>query len=746
MLKIFRLSRSPALALSYPTSIFFLALSVVLAGDVVAQDAKPAATELPEVTVTTTAKPKKTSKAKKAAPTPATVSSPAIDAPDAEPGETKAVGPGTRSGSLTVPNTAEAAAEIQRIPGGVEVVPDTQFKNTPANTIKDALGWVPGVIIQQRWGPDARVSIRGSGLTRNYGNRGINVFMDGIPINTSDGLFDLFEVDPSAYRYVEVFKGANALRFGSNSLGGAINFVTPTGYDADAFGARVDVGSFGFVKSAVSSGGVSGPVDYFINVSAYREDGYREHSEQDMERVNANLGYRLSENAETRFYLNANSWRGELPGEVTKEQALNNPKAANPEWVRLDQQRNIDSIRVANKTTLRFDGTLVEFGVFTHQRHVDHPIYEYLDYDVSDYGGFARATDERMIAGYRNRFIIGANILNGSFDYYQYVNEGGSKGALTTSQVWEARNYSAYAENSFYVKPNVALVVGTQFMHAVREQRDRFFDDPVWDAQPDDSGRREFNLWSPKVGVLWDVDPAWQVFANISRSAEVPTFDVNSFSSPASTNVDAQTATTYEIGTRGRRPDLTWDISLYRAELRDELQCLTTAPWAPCTVENADRTVHQGIEAGLGIAFLKSMFDREDRFWFNLAYTYSDFFFDGDARWGNNRLPGVPPHYVRAEVLYKHPNGFYAGPNVDWMPQEFFADNANTLTVDPYALFNFKMGYERDKGWAGYLEGRNLLDERYIATTITAGNATASSELFNPGTGRAVYGGVQYKW
>jgi len=645
-----------------------------------------------------------------------------------------------------VPTTAEATAEIDRTPGGVEVVPDTAFRNTPANTIKDALGWVPGVIVQQKWGPDARVSIRGSGLTRNYGNRGINVFMDGIAINTSDGLFDLFEIDPSAYRYVEVFKGANALRFGANSLGGAINFVTPTGYDADLLGVRVDVGSFGFVKAAVNSGGVSGPVDYFINVSAYREDGYREHSEQDMVRLNANLGYRLSENAETRFYVNANTWNGELPGEVTKEAALRSPKAANPEWVRLDQQRNIDSVRVANKTTLRFDSTMVELGIFTHQRHVDHPIYEYLDYDVSDYGGFVRATDERLIGGFRNRFIIGANILNGTFDYRQYVNEGGSKGALTTSQEWEAQNYSAYAENSFFVTPAVALVAGTQFMHAVREQRDRFFDDPIWDTQPDDSGRRAFDLWSPKIGLLWDVDPAWQVFANVSRSGEAPTFDVNSFTSPASSNVEAQTATTYEIGTRGSRPDVWWDLSLYRAELRDELQCLTTAPWAPCTVVNADRTVHQGIEAGLGLAFLSSTFDRDDRVWFNLVYTYNDFFFDGDATWGDNRLPGVPPHYLRAEILYRHPNGFYAGPNVEWMPQEFFADNANSLTVDPYALLNFRMGREQDKGWSGYVEGRNLLDERYISTTITAGTATPASELFNPGIGRAVYGGARYTW
>ena len=67
--------------------------------------------------------------------------------------------------------------------------------------------------------------------------------MDGIPINTADGLFDLFEIDPTAYRYVEVYKGANALRYGANSLGGAINFVTPTGRDASPFEARFDAGS-----------------------------------------------------------------------------------------------------------------------------------------------------------------------------------------------------------------------------------------------------------------------------------------------------------------------------------------------------------------------------------------------------------------------------------------------------------------------------------------------------------------------
>jgi iron complex outermembrane receptor protein len=658
-------------------------------------------------------------------------------------------GNSTTGGSLTVPTAEQARKEIDNTPGGVEVVPDTVWKDGPARTIKDMLGWVPGVIIQPRWGPDARISIRGSGLSRNYGTRGINMYMDGIPINTSDGLFDLFEIDPSAYRYVEVYKGANALRFGANALGGAINFVMPSGRDASPFEARFDAGSFGYLRGQASTAGVRGPFDWFVTGSAEREDGFREHNKSDLERANANFGYQFSPNAETRFYVNANTWRARLPGEVTKAQALNSPQTPNPAFVLQDQQRNIDSVRVANKTTLRFDSTIVDLGIYTHQRHVDHPIFRYLDYDVSDYGGFVRATDERMIWGFRNRFIAGVNALSGTIDYLEYANVGNAtKGALVTSAKWDSQTYSAYAENSFYFLPSVALVAGTQFLYAVREQKDRFFADSTtnpFDTQADDSGRRTYNLWSPKIGLLWDVDPAWQVFGNISQNAEVPTFDVNTFASPAGSNVNAQTGTTYEIGTRGRRPDITWDISLYRTNLDNEFQCLTTSPFSPCTVVNANRTVHQGIEAGLGLAFLKSVFVREDRFWFNVAYTYSDFFFNEDPVWGDNRLPGVPPHYLRAEVMYRTPSGFFAGPNVEWMPQSFFADNANSLTVDPYALLNFKLGYDPGKGWSGYVEGRNLLDKRYISTTITAGQANPTMELFNPGTGRAIYGGLRYQ-
>ena len=644
--------------------------------------------------------------------------------------------------SLTVLTTAQARAEIQRIPGAVAIVPDTAFKSGPANTVRDILGWVPGVITQPKANIDNRLSIRGSGLSRNFGNRGINVLMDGVlPINTADGLFDIFEIDPTAYRYVEVYKGANALRYGGNSLGGAINFVTPSGRDASRLDARIDGGSFGFVKGQASTGGASGPFDYFVTASAQREQGYRHHSEGNIERGSANFAYRFSPDAETRFYVNANSWRQQLPGELTKSVALNSPRSADSEFVRQNQQRNIDSVRLANKTTLRFGTATVDLGIFSLQRHVDHPIYRYLDYGVSDYGGFVRATDDRMIGGFRNRLVAGVNVHNGAINYKEFTNlTGGVKGPLLFSTLDTSQNYSAYAENSFYILKNVALIAGGQFLQAVRARKDRFLSDG------DQSGRRSYALFTPKVGLLWDIDATWQAFANISRSAEVPTFDANTFMTPASSSLNAQTATTYEIGTRGRRPDFTWDIALYRAEIRNELQCLRTSPYSLCSVVNANRTVHQGAEVGLGITFLKSIFAKGDRFLLNISYTYNDFFFDGDALYGNNQLPGVPRQFLRSEVAYKHPKGFYAGPNVEWMPQAYFADNANSLAIDPFALLNFRITHDRGTGWSGYVEGRNLLDTRYISSTITAGVADATSALFNSGFGRSIYGGIRFMW
>ena len=85
------------------------------------------------------------------------------------------------------------------------------------------------------------------------------------------------------------------------------------------------------------------------------------------------------------------------------------------------------------------------------------------------------------------------------------------------------------------------------------------------------------------------------------------------------------------------------------------------------------------------------------KLWLNVAYTFNDFRFDNDPNFRNNLLPGAPRHYLRAELLYKNPAGFYFGPNVEWVPQAYFVDNANTTKFTPASRKN---GPARPRGCA----------------------------------------------
>lgn len=236
------------------------------------------------------------------------------------------------------------------------------------------------------------------------------------------------------------------------------------------------------------------------------------------------------------------------------------------------------------------------------------------------------------------------------------------------------------------------------------------------------------------------------MFANLSRSAEAPSFGEGGAISGDFTRIRPQKATTFEIGTRGRRADYTWDLALYRAQLRNELQCLS-AGGGICEIGKADRTVHQGVEAGFGIALVRSLFangPEPDRLWLNVAYTFSDFRFDNDPVFANNELPGAPRHYLRSELLYKHPNGLSFGPNIEWVPEAYFVDNANTTKTAAYALLGFRAVYEANKNFTAFLDARNLTDEAYIAAVSIANVfGVGPTNLFNPGTGRAVFAGVR---
>ena len=70
------------------------------------------------------------------------------------------------------------------------------------------------------------------------------------------------------------------------------------------------------------------------------------------------------------------------------------------------------------------------------------------------------------------------------------------------------------------------------------------------------------------------------------------------------------------------------------------------------------------------------------------------------------------------------PTGFYFGPNIEWVPQAYIVDSANTLTTEPYAIWGLKMGYDNGGPISAYIEGRNLSNKAYIASASIIDRAT----------------------
>ena len=644
--------------------------------------------------------------------------------------------------SLASPDAAEAVERLRAVPGNVSVVPATEIRLRAGVTgLRDVLEYTPGVFAQPKWGEDTRLSIRGSGLARNAHLRGVQLTQDGVPLNQADGSGDFQELDALTFEHVEVLRGANAFGRGSATLGGVLNFVTPTGRSDPGAFLRGEAGSDGYRRAQAGYGVAAGAFDAWGSLSTLSQDGFRRHSDGESRRFNGNLGWRVNEDIETRLYYGYNRIEQRIPGTLTRSRALSDPRSAAAANLLNDYQRDIESNRVASRTTWRIaPGAVLEGGASFVHRELDHPIFQYIDQRSDDVNGFARLTLEGEASGLRHRLVVAATTGIGATDSHRFVNNAGHAGRLTASSSDRARTNTASIQDTVYVLPSLGLVAGVQVGDAYRASRDRFLSDG------DGSGSASYRYANPLVGAVWDVTPAAQAFANLSWSTEPPTItDLTPLASQGFASLRAQRARTLEIGTRGREGALQWEVAAYRAAIRDEIQLFDPTGNGASFALNAGRTLHQGVEAALAWTALRDLLPG-DTLTLRGAYTYNDFRFDGDARYGEKELPGVPRHLARAELRYRHPSGASLAPTVEWVPQGFFADNANTRRTPGYALLGLRGAWDFENGLTVFAEGRNLTDKRYIGSASVAPVATAASALYEPGFGRSVYGGVGFRF
>ena len=663
-----------------------------------------------------------------------------------------------RADALTQASMESAQARVNTIPGGASIVDLNQAREGRQSTWSDSLGLAPGVYIQDRFGSEeARISIRGSALSRTYHSFGTKVMQDGVPINYADGFFDMQTVDPNASRYVEVLRGPNATTYGATTLGGAINFVAPTGYSSPATVARVEAGSFGYNKVFGSTAGVMKPAangapvwDHYVAASQTQQDGFRDHAQMENQKLLGNFGVKVNRDVESRFYVAAIRSRTQIPGYLTKAELAQDPTQANsstvggvyPYRVDANRRRDVDAQRVANKTTVRDGNTVYEFATYAMNYSLWHPIDSIVEQNAKTQGGHFKVTQRGEKHEWSFAYLPSFGSTQGTSKPSN--SQGVATGAPTSVYDQQSKNNSFFVESKYKLSAQTTWVSALQYDSAQRKVQDTVL--------ASNNMNHTFSQWSPRVGLLHDLTPHHQLFASISRNFEAPVFGLAGTTTLAN---QAQSGTTFELGSRGDaqlgKHRYGWDATYYRAQLRNEFQtsCANPPGCTSATTQNIPHTLHQGLELGGSHVYDQQVESR-------VALLYSRFTFQDNAYYGNNTMPGFPPLLMRGEVLYRfgaEVNGkpeFYAGPKLEWSPRAAPMDNTNSLYNDAYAVWGFKAGQAMSKTWSWFADARNLANKKYAGTTNIAASYSTTNKTtlaaYYPGDGRSLYVGLEAKF
>ncbi len=662
-----------------------------------------------------------------------------------------------------------AQAQLKQVPGATNYVDMASVEQGRVSSNEDVFKYQAGIYAKAANNEGVKISIRGSGINRGPGSHASGLYetIDGLPLTGPGGTpYEL--KDPLWLSRVEVLRGANGFDRGALALGGAVNYVTHTGYDAPTLRVRYESGSHGYAQREISSGQVLGDADYYISLTDTDYDGFQQQSAGSGKGVAANFGYRFNPDLETRFYFRYRETANDSPGKLTRQQIEHSPRTANAVNLARDSKRlQPGSTWIANKTTLQLDDNArIEAGLVYHDYPVDlREGTNRLKVAYTDISGTLNYIRQDTLLGRDSKTTVGLRttqgLPNNGVSEYVRVPAGNTAGFAPGTKT---RDYSylgsdtvLHVSNDLELLPDLWLTTGLAAIYTRRETEVTY---------PETHAPLSTHDWdyAPRVGLRYDFNPQLQVYGNLSRSVEPPhawsmiwgsnKFFAKDVNNPASgltregVELQNQTATTLEVGGRGEAWFGQWDLALYHSLVRHELLSVETQAASPTTSQvvaesNASPTIHQGLELSL----TSPLWDggNTGRLALRQAYTFSNFHYRDDPRFGDNTLPGIPKHYYQAQLRYSHPSGFFSSLNGEYSSR-VAVDYANSYYAAAYGLLGATVGYDAPKqDWQAWVDLRNLTNQRY-ANTVTPGYDDHGNDMARstPGDGMGVYAGVSW--
>ncbi|MEG3177130.1 TonB-dependent receptor [Sphingomonas sp. RB3P16] len=159
---------------------------------------------------------------------------------------------------------------VKDLGASVTVLDDAALEQRQTRIVSDVLRDVPGLAVSRVGGVGGFTQVRVRGSESNH----VLVLIDGI--KASDpyfGEYDFGTLIADEAARIEVLRGQQSSLYGSDAIGGVIQYITLTGAEAPGITARAEGGSFGTASGGARVAGVAGDLDYAVSGSLYRTDG-----------------------------------------------------------------------------------------------------------------------------------------------------------------------------------------------------------------------------------------------------------------------------------------------------------------------------------------------------------------------------------------------------------------------------------------------------------------------------------------
>jgi len=635
--------------------------------------------------------------------------------------------------------------------------------------------------------------------------QGLSVFQDGVRINEPFGDVVNWDLLPqSAIASIQLIPGSNPL-FGLNTLGGALAIYTKSGSQYPGGSVELSGGSFGRRTLQFEQGGDSGPWDYYVTGNVSKDRGWAAHNPSRVSQFFGKVGYQ-TERDDVDISLTAADNRLEgtqtLPLSFMDDwrQAYTYPDTNKNQLamvaVKGSHFLSADVLVSGNAYLRRYRNHNVSSNVNDNFGRIDpdtgavNDVQALNDRSVIDqtgYGAALQLTVKQPLAGRRNQFVLGTSADFGRAHFTQDSQPAmfdASRGASPigdfspeTDARTRSRNVALYVMDTLALDERWSVTASGRYNDAHVAIRDQS------GTNPDLDGDHSFRRFNPALGLTFNPTAGLTVYASYNEGMRAPTAMELTCADPAAPcklpnsfladpPLKKVVAKTVEFGARGKRGDTTWSASIYRTDLLDDIQFVSSGGAINAGFfQNVGKTRRMGIElmaatkwGPLGISARYGLIDASYRSGFvehSPANSSADA--DGDiVVAGGDRIPGIPRHTLRLRLDVQASDALSVGANlVANSPSRLRGDENNQDVhgaVPGYAIVNLDGTYRLAKNWELFGRVENVFNRRYSNFGVLGHNVFANpTRTFDPasqvaepflgiGAPRGAWVGLRHEW